>query len=261
MSTQYDKIVAPHNEMRKLPGEVLETYNMQQAVAPYIKGANVLDLACGSGHYSRLLLSWGASQVCGVDISRGMIEAAKAAALSDKVRFVVADCSIPTKFDGGPFDIVFGGWFLNYAPSGAVLANMFRNIATNLNEGGRFFGVTAYPTQDPRRFHETVLEKKPLFWDRILVEPMMDVEDGISTRVTADIEPEKVQFDNYHLTKAVYEKAARDGGMDGQLLWKPTTFPAGDSQIFAGREKVEEELAIYMRMPHFVVLVVEKGQS
>ncbi|KAL9001076.1 MAG: hypothetical protein Q9188_005534 [Gyalolechia gomerana] len=260
MSTQYDKIVAPYNEMRKLPGAVLETYNMQQALAPYIKGANVLDLACGSGHYSHLLLSWGAAQVVGVDISSGMVEAAKAASSSDKVRFVVADCSIPTKFDGGPFDIVFGGWFLNYAPSGAALANMFRNIDMNLKKGGRFFGVTSYPTQDPRRFNEIALEKKPLFWNRIFVEPTMDVEDGVSTRVTADIEPEKVQFDNYHLRRGVFEQAARDGGMDGQLLWKPTIFPEDDSQFFDARENVEEELATYMEMPHFAVLVVEKGQ-
>ncbi|KAL8937470.1 MAG: hypothetical protein Q9216_004398 [Gyalolechia sp. 2 TL-2023] len=251
---QYDEIVALHEEMRKLPGERFETYKTQEALAPYIKGAKVLDLACGSGYYSHLMLSWGASQVVDVDISIGMIEAANAATSSDKARFMVADCSIPTKFDDGPFNIVFGG----YAPSGAVLANMFRNIDINLKEGGFFFGVTTCPTQDPRRFNEIALERRPLFWDRYPQEPTGDVEDGVSTRVTTDIEPEKVQFHNDHLRKDVYGQAARDGGMDGRLLWDPTIFPEDDSQFLDGRENVEEEWAIYMEMPHFVIVAAEK---
>ena len=261
MSTQYDRIVAPYNEMRKLPGEILETYNMQQALAPYIQGSKVLDLACGSGHYSHLLISWGAAQLVGVDISSGMISAAEVAASSDKVEFLVADCSVPTRYNGGPFDIVFGGWLLNYAPSGASMAEMFQNISLNLKEDGQFFGVTPYPTEEPRRYNEVALERKPLFWDQIFVEPTGDVEDGVSTRVTADIEPEKVHFDNYHLKQSVYEQAAKDGGMKGELIWKPIIFPEDDSHLFEGRKTLKEELAEYMAMPHFGILVVGKSHG
>ncbi|KAI4126840.1 MAG: hypothetical protein LQ338_003550, partial [Usnochroma carphineum] len=258
MSTQYDAIVEPYDEMRKLPGEVVETYNMQQALAPYIQGSKVLDLACGTGHYSHQLISWGASQVVGVDISAGMVAAAKARASSDRVRFLVADCSIPTKFEDGPFDIVFAGWLLNYAPDKATMVDMFRNIRMNLKEGGRFFGVSPYPTEEPRRLNEIGFESKPLFWKHLHVEPTGDVEDGVSARVTAEIQPEKVQFDNYHLKASVYEQAAKEGGMKGKFTWKPIIMPPDASRLYGRKETWETELAQYMKTPHFVVLVVEK---
>lgn len=259
MPSQYDAIVSPYNEMRKLPGEIVETYNMQQALVPFIAGTKVLDLACGSGHYSHQLISWGASQVVGVDISSGMVAAAKAVASSDKIRFVVADCSIPTKFEDGPFDIVFGGWLLNYAPDKATMVNMFRNICINLKEGGHFFGVTPYPTEEPRRHNETALKAKPLFWDQLWVEATGDVDDGVATRVTADIEPDKVQFDNYHLKGSVYERAAEEGGLKGKLTWKPIVFPEADSQLLKRKDKWDAEAAEYLKTPHFDVLVIEKG--
>ncbi|KAL9598426.1 MAG: hypothetical protein Q9219_004516 [cf. Caloplaca sp. 3 TL-2023] len=218
MSSQYDALVAPYNELRKLPGERLEIYNMQQAIKGYITGANILELACGSGHYSHLLVAWGAAQVVGVDISKEIIAAAEATASSDRERFLVADCTVPQKFEGGPFDIVFGGWLLNYARSGAEMANMFRTINLNLKTGGRFFGVTPFPTEDPRRLCEMALQRRPLFWDRLFVDPVDDVDCGITTLITAEIEPQKIQIETYYLSKNVYEKAAKEGGMNGSEL-------------------------------------------
>ncbi|KAI4185436.1 MAG: hypothetical protein L6R41_004147 [Letrouitia leprolyta] len=261
MSTQYDEIVAPYKEMRKLPGAALEIYNVQQSLGPYIQNARVLELACGSGRVTTHLLSWGASQVVGVDISIGMIEAAKAVVTSDKVQFIVADCSIPTQFDGGPFDIVLGVWLLNYAPDSAVMANMFRNININLKEGGRYFGVACCPTENPREFNEFAQEKKPLFWKQVVVEPTGDVEDGVSTRVTADIKPEKVMFDSYHLRKGVYEQAAKDGGMSKGIIWKDVIFPEDESKILQGMGAVDGEVKVYMEMPHFGILTAEKSST
>ena len=44
------------------------------ALEDQIADKRVLDLACGSGHFSRRLLKWGAGSVLGVDISSEMIE-------------------------------------------------------------------------------------------------------------------------------------------------------------------------------------------
>lgn len=60
MSTQYDDMGAAYEEMRKLPISVLQDANVEAAVAPFIKGAKVLDLACGKGYYSKKFLEWGA---------------------------------------------------------------------------------------------------------------------------------------------------------------------------------------------------------
>ena len=258
MATQYDAIVAPYIKMCKLPRKICETYNMHQALAPYIQGATVLDLACGNGNYSQLLISWGAAQVVGVDISSGMIAAAKAGNSSDRIRFLVADCSIPTRYDGEPFDIVFGGWLLNDAPDGTTIANMYRNICINLKEGGRFFGVTPYPTEDPRKHYETALKSKPLFYNQVWIEPTQDVDDGVATLVTADIEPERLQFNSYHLKSIVYEKAAREGGMKGTLEWRPIIFPSDESQLSEMKANCEAEVEEYLKTPHFDILVIEK---
>ena len=143
MSTQYDTIGASYNDMRKFPAAQIQDYNFHKAAAPYAKGAKVLDLACGTGHYSRVLLAVGAASVVGIDISPVMIEAAEASSssTSDKSTFQVGDCSKPVAFDGGPFDLVVGSWLLNYAPSGKEMTNMFRTVAMNLRDGGHFLAV------------------------------------------------------------------------------------------------------------------------
>lgn len=119
-STQYNAVQGPYDEVRKGTVHKLERVNIRSIVLPLIKeDASVVDLACGSGSYSHAFIKWGASRVLGVDISSGMLAEAKALCDSygdsDKVEFVEADCSKPTLYKGGPFDLVFGGWLLNYA--------------------------------------------------------------------------------------------------------------------------------------------------
>lgn len=45
---------------------------------------------------------------------------------STTIDFILADCSAPTAYAGGPFDIVFAAWLLNYAPDRTALVRMFR---------------------------------------------------------------------------------------------------------------------------------------
>lgn len=42
-----------------------------------VKGLRVLDLACGNGHYTRIIFERGAKEVDGVDLSSEMIHLAK----------------------------------------------------------------------------------------------------------------------------------------------------------------------------------------
>ena len=78
MSTQYDDIGATYEEMRKLPITILQGANVEAAVAPFIEGAKVLDLAYGTGYYSKKFLECGAKQFVGVDVFKKMVEAANA---------------------------------------------------------------------------------------------------------------------------------------------------------------------------------------
>ena len=84
-STQYDSIGLAYESMKKLPAALLERQNLQSVITPFITNAKVLDLACGTGYYSRLLLSWGASKVVGVDISPKMVEVAQDSCIAESI--------------------------------------------------------------------------------------------------------------------------------------------------------------------------------
>lgn len=163
MPTQHDSIQAPYDAMRTTSISLIEHVRVQSAVAPFIKDARVLDPACGSALYSYDLLNWGASRVNGVDISSAMIDQARAAAAAagsqlmalntGSIEFQVADGSKPIAYESGPLDLVFAVWLLNYARDGRELADMFRNVALNLKDGGRFITVCPPATQDPTAFY------------------------------------------------------------------------------------------------------------
>lgn len=73
MRAQYDNLAADYPDVQYLPGAGIEEVNVRAAIGT-LNGARCVDLACGDGHYSRLLLSWGANEVIGVDISEKMLE-------------------------------------------------------------------------------------------------------------------------------------------------------------------------------------------
>ena len=262
MSTQYDTIQAPYDELRKSSIALIERANIQEAVAPFIKDARVLDLACGSGFYSYHFLQWGASKVVGVDIAPAMIEEARAVGSQmpsngATIDFKLADCSKPVPQEGGPFDIVFGAWLLNYAPSGKAMVDMFRNVALNLEDGGHFVAVTPPPTQDPTAFVEAERKTRPGGSGGLLCTVTGPVEDGILFHAHADTRHGNLDFDCYHLRKEVYDAAAREGGLGGTVAWSVTTVPDEFLESREGGASVEE-LESYKVTPHYGMLVIAK---
>ncbi|KAL6714212.1 hypothetical protein ACLMJK_008707 [Lecanora helva] len=258
MSAQYDNIGTAYDEMKKFPVALLERANVKTALAPYIKGANVLDLACGTGYYCQKCLEWGAARVTGVDISKTMIAAAQKATADDaRVSFQVADCSVPIRHDGGPFDIVLGSWLLNYASCREEMVRMHLNIAMNLKDGGRFIGVTPDPTDDPKTRIEEVLAADPPPHPDVTVTVKSEIQDGVETHLVARTKAGEVEFDGYMLRKAVYEESARQGGMLGPLMWKPTNMPEKlEDRPYGLDEKAWEA---YMKLPHFCILDLSKN--
>ena len=266
MPTQYDTIQAAYDEFRKCTIALIERDNVQETLAPFIKGASLLDLACGTGFYSYPFLKSGASKVVGVDISPAMIDEARAASsqigpLSGAtIDFQVADCSKPVSYDGGPFDVVFGAWLLNYAPSGREMVDMYRNVALNLKDGGRFVAVTPPPTNDPAAFMQEERAARPRESGGsggLVYDFKAAVEDGCLFHAHADNRLGDVDFDFYHLRKEVYEAAAREGGFRGELTWGVTSIP---DEAFKDREggASVKELESYKVTPHYGILVVAK---
>ncbi|KAL8737011.1 MAG: hypothetical protein Q9181_002098 [Wetmoreana brouardii] len=250
MATQYDAIGALYEEMRKLPAAQLQDYNFKKAVAPYAKDAKVLDLACGTGHNAKTVSDMGAAHVVGIDISSEMIEVAKATSTSDKLTFHIGDCSKPVRFEEGPFDLVLGVWLLNYAGNAEEMLDMCRNIAMNLKENGRFLGVTPHPTNDPKRHIERAAAARPVQYGNVTVTVRDEAGDGVATHLVAVTGQGNIEFDAYHLKRDIYEKSAKEGGLNGALVWEPVQLPA---------EYTAESWNSYLALPHFGILHVSKS--
>lgn len=225
MPDQYDAIATLYGAMKDLPASSLEQPSVE-AILGDITGLHCLNLACGLGHWSKIILQKGAALVTGIDISQLMIEEAfREASTSwpaeqrDRVTFRVGDCTKPLLDleSDGPFDLVFGAWLLNYAATATEQLGMWRNIHANLRPGGLFIGVTPNVHMDP--------VEQPID-DRYgyAVVPMEKVEDGWKCRLTAYTQPENVEFEMYHLSKQVYERTAAEAGLEG-LTWNGYVIP------------------------------------
>lgn len=260
MSTQYDTIGSRYEVMKQNPIVAIEEANVRAALPLPLTDKTVLDLACGTGRYAQLLVSWGAKRVVGLDISSEMIRAAREgsskAGMQEKIEYRVQDCATPmgSILDNGElFDVVVGAWFLNYASNYAEMLAMFRNISVNLKSsahpdgGGIFVGITPFPLDAPPKFQRFGIN----------AERIANVEDGYRIRVTANDlhspgEP-PIVFENYQLREEVYVKAAKEAGMVDVQLRMPNAIPEG------WREPWEGYLSEWKEVPHFAILVARKG--
>ncbi|KAK0631078.1 S-adenosyl-L-methionine-dependent methyltransferase [Bombardia bombarda] len=337
-TSQYDAIGSKYNLFKALPTSAIEVVSLEAALTPYIRGEKrregsngaggfrVLDLACGTGYYSRKLVQeWGASYVLGIDLSTEMVQVARqqhkhqderkevtngrvgeqefhklgqTAAAPPKIEFRVGNAMTLGKVvvDGDNkeegtrgFDMVVGAWLLNYAASLQELTAMFSTVATNLrlssDGGGVFVGVTP-PVVSAGEF-DAYAARSNLHWGNsesnrnnaaaqygvsVHYYEKLESGEGWRTEVTmsgageATRGPERngeeqklkgVSFRNYHLTKDVYEQAARDGGMRGLLEWRKVEEPLPEAVVAATGEEFWKE---YSRAgAHLSVLVVERG--
>ena len=193
--SQYDSIGASYKNLYNLPGQAPEKASVINVLGD-VKDLNCLDLACGLGRWSHLLVEQGAAHVTGIDISEAMITNARETLLNlpedqrIKINFHAGDCGKPFVAPNAPFDLVLAVWFLNYASCYDELLGMWRNIHANLKPGGSFVALTSnafcgfdVPFDNRYGIGTTVLNQTE--------------EGGYKCRVTAFTQPEKVEFDNF----------------------------------------------------------------
>jgi ubiquinone/menaquinone biosynthesis C-methylase UbiE len=110
------------------------------ALAGDVQGRRVLDVACGTGRYARLMWQRGAD-VIGVDASRGMLVRARRSS-GDGIRWVLARAdALP--FACGRFDLVTCGLLLDHVDP---LPPVFAEISRVLVPRGRAIVSTVHPT-------------------------------------------------------------------------------------------------------------------
>lgn len=258
MASQYDEIGDRYHAIKKLVTSMVEEENVRSAVQPYLTNKpRVLDLACGTGYYSKKAVDWGAGYVLGIDQSPGMVDAARARLESEDDMDALRDGHLPYKAritfavgdalsegpitqqaaaageadkEEAPFDVVLGCWLLNYATSTDEMTRMFRTIAANLGPGGVFVGLTPAVVDDT-----DVLAAQ---WPRIQAAFPADLPvrvryyerlpsgEGWRTEITNTTGPgpgETVTFTNCHLNRSVYERGAQAAGLGKALQWRKIT--------------------------------------
>lgn len=188
----------------------------------------LIDLACGTGKYTHLLSTLGATSVTGYDISPTMISGALTTyppSQHPTLHFGVADCSIldslPTS-DNGTFDLVFSAWFLNYAGSERELTNMFRVIESQMSPGGRFVGLTT-DAHDP----DMSVPKLDFYGlDVFVLDPAYvtpDTGEVVGIKAKVRVGKGGFEFDCFQFRRVIYERCARAAGLE--LRWRKCVVP------------------------------------
>ncbi|KIX92873.1 uncharacterized protein Z520_11349 [Fonsecaea multimorphosa CBS 102226] len=284
--TQYNAFSESYDAVNDLPISRAIVINVERLIRPHIRGKRVLELACGTGFFTRHMLDWGAASVVGVDVSQAMVDIATSEMARQrpqhkgKYRFMVADCSAPfsahahagegtegeeeeeEQEGGGEFDLVFAAWLLNYAPDQPTMTAMFRNISTHLKPDGRFISVLPHPEDDPMVCIDRVNAARQLGYGygiQVRKSLAPAIPRAYYVHLFFDSTP-PVDFGNYYLPKHVHERAAREGGMEGALAWEAVTLPDDYDEI---NRYMKDPVSPgyfdrWLEYPDFGILIVEK---
>jgi SAM-dependent methyltransferase len=226
----------------------IEEYSVMQAIQATggVAGREVLDVACGTGHYTRLFRQQGASRVAGVDLSPEMIEVARqleAAAPMGGISYEVQDATaldLPMSFD-----LAVGVYLLHYAPSEASLQQMCRAIARHLRPGGHMVAYTLHPDfcTSPGYYEQY----------KIRLSSSLKMDNGeICTFALLFPEGWTAPITMYYWSREVLTGALQQAGFSDVQWQSPQVSPDG-------REQYGSELwQAYMDCPHCVVLTATK---
>ncbi|MFI5547830.1 class I SAM-dependent methyltransferase [Streptomyces sp. NPDC051815] len=218
---QYDEIGEAFEGFKVLPlaryGEVPSFL----AMVGDVRGKSVLDLASGTGFYSREFKRRGAADVLGIDISREMVSVARQLEHNDPlgVRYEVGDAAELRPFEE-PFDVAVAVQLLNYAEDVATVERMCRNVHRSLKPGAEFFVFNQSPDF---RFDGPPLDKYGF-----RCEPTgEEAGTGPRVRITALLEGHPISFLTNRPRREVYVNALRAAGF-GEPTWVPVEVsPAG----------------------------------
>ncbi|MFH7597915.1 class I SAM-dependent methyltransferase [Streptomyces racemochromogenes] len=192
-----------------------------------VRGKAVLDIACGTGFYSRELKRRGASRVFGFDISGAMVDAARAIEDAEPlgIAYEVGDTATLREFDR-PFDVAVAVQAFNYAADVAEIERMMRNIRRSVVPGGAFHLFVMSPAFD---FDGPSLDKYGFLCEAT----GKDNGIGRGIRLTALLDP-PVSFEAVVPSRETYERTLEAAGFTG-VEWVPLTVSEAGVEKF-GRE-------------------------
>ncbi|WP_328522682.1 class I SAM-dependent DNA methyltransferase [Kribbella sp. NBC_00359] len=151
---QYDEIANAYEDFGELPIRAYAEIGTFLGVLGDVRSLNVLDLACGTGLYTRMIRDGGARRIVGVDASAGMVAKARAVEPPHRgIEYAMHDVARMPNI--GTFDTVTAAFLLNYSQDRHQLMAMCERIATHLRPGGRFVGELPNSHFDRHRPYDT----------------------------------------------------------------------------------------------------------
>lgn len=235
MTAPYDAIGKAYLTTEQFPIRVYAELVTFSHLLGNIQGQTILDVACGTGFYSRLLKRAGAQTVLGVDVSGEMIRVAKEeeAKRQDGVVYQVCDAlDLPVL---GDFHLVTAAFLLTYAKTKGELVTMCQNLYDNLSPQGRLVTIVTnpgpvLPKTLSRKYGGTVHRLDPSL-------------DGTRCELEFHLEP-PISAYCYYWSQETIENVLRDTGFTHISWTKPFVSSEGLKQF--GQEYWED----FLDRPH-----------
>jgi len=198
-----------------------ETYSFMNLIGD-VDGKRVLDVACGEGHFTRLLRKAGAAEVVGIDISERMIELAREQETRQPlgIEYRVEDARGVAEH--ADFDLVVGAWLLVYAQTRAELVQMCRGLASRLRSGGRLVTVVGNPAVyglDPLPDYRKYGFQLSISGRAV---------EGAPTKYILLLDDSTLEIENYYMPIAAYKSAFAQTGFANFAVHMPEVSPRPD---------------------------------
>lgn len=215
-----------------------------------LSGKSVLDLACGSGFYTRALKRQGASRVVGVDISGDMIASARAEEESSALGIEYVQSDVLQMQTLGTFDVVTAAYLFVYADTLEVLRSMCDAVERHLAPGGQLVASMIHPRL-------SIGEQMPMEKTGGRVELVAEgpLADGAALTVTIGDGQDTYRVRDYFWSEATYERSFADAGL-AEVVWH-TLVPSEEGRERLGAEFWDE----YLRNPSIAVVSARRAAA
>lgn len=212
---QYDALGAIYERAKHIPTGLAERATLLSAVGDLL-GKSVLDVACGTGFYTRLFRDLGATKVVGVDSAGEMIAYARHVEKREwrGITYEQHDAtSLPVL---GEFDVVTAVWLLGYADDVPALDAMIGNLTANLVPGGRLVVLVPNPEPD----WELYAQYGRYGYEIVPTGPM-NLKQPVRVRVLGD---PPFDFDSFYWERGVFDGALTRAGLT-EVTRQPVVVP------------------------------------
>ncbi|GIG66504.1 class I SAM-dependent DNA methyltransferase [Phytomonospora endophytica] len=214
--SRYDEYAESYDSYKESATLVIPERALFERLTGDVEGLSAVDLACGTGYYTRDLRRRGAVDVVGVDLSRRMIEIARAREDAEElgIEYLVGDGTALPHTRAA--DLVTAVYLFPYATNAADLAGMFVSARACLHPGGRLVALTVdsefKPSPDLAEYGWT---------------DARFADDGGHSRITIRfLGDPPADLVNHQWPRTAYQRAAREAGF-ARLAWHPLEIPPG----------------------------------